>query len=84
VKRAKADINIFGKAGSRDIAVFCRQLSVLLNAGVTIIESITILKGHSDSKKLNGVIDGIHDRLQRGVVLSDAMSEHDEIGRAHV
>ena len=68
-----------GRVNAREIAVFCRQFSVLLNAGVTIVESMSKLKGQTDSKKLNGVIESVHDRLRRGVFLSDAMAEHPDV-----
>lgn len=64
---------------SREIAVFCRQFSVLLNAGVTIVEAMSILKGQTESKKLNGAVDNISDKLRRGVVLSDAMAAHGDV-----
>lgn len=71
--KEKFSLNVFDKVGARDVAVFCRQFSVLLNAGVTIVESMSILKGQTESKKLDAVIDEINGKLRSGVVLSEAM-----------
>ena len=68
-----------GKAGSREIAIFCRQFSVLLNAGVTIVEAISLLKGQTESKKLDSVTDSLGEQLRRGVVLSQAMTAHADV-----
>ena len=67
------------KVGAREIAIFCRQFSVLLNAGVTIIEAISLLKGQTESKKLDAVTDSISEQLRRGTLLSDAMSAHADV-----
>jgi len=72
-------LNFARKVGAREMAVFCRQFSVLLNAGVTIVESIALLKGQTESKRLNRAADNISEQLRRGVVLSEAMSAHDDV-----
>ena len=77
VARLKAGFS--RKVGSREIAVFCRQFSVLLNAGVTIVEAISLLKGQTESKKLDSVADNINEQLRRGIVLSEAMSAHRDV-----
>jgi len=76
-ERLKA--GLFNRVGAREMAVFCRQFSVLLNAGVTIIEAITLLKGQTESKKLDVVTDSLSGQLRRGVVLSDALSAHADV-----
>ena len=72
-------IQLFQKVHANDIAVFCRQLSVLLNAGVTLVEAISILKGQGENHTLNMALEDIHDRLQRGNILSEAMMRHDDV-----
>ena len=74
--REKLNFGLFDKVSSKDIAVFCRQFSVLLNAGVTIVESMSILKGQTESKKLDAVIENMNGQLRSGVVLSGAMESH--------
>lgn len=59
--------------------MFCRQFSVLLNAGVTIIEAIELLKGQTDSKRLDAVITDAGERLRRGSALSEALAAHPDV-----
>ena len=74
--KSKLKAGFSNKAGSREIAVFCRQFSVLLSAGVTIVEAVALLKGQTESARLDIVIDNICEQLRRGIVLSEAMSAH--------
>ena len=77
--RGKLGLEFFNKVGAREIAVFCRQFSVLLNAGVTIVEAMSLLKGQTESKQLDSVTDNISEQLRRGIVLSEAMSSHKDV-----
>lgn len=79
VIREKLKAGLFSRVGAREMAVFCRQFSVLLNAGVTIIEAISLLKGQTESRKLDAVTDSVSGQLRRGVVLSDALSAHSDV-----
>jgi type IV pilus assembly protein PilC len=67
------------KARPRDVAVFCREFSVLLNAGVTIVEAMSLLKSQSENRMLCEVLGDVHELLQRGSVLSQAMESHDGV-----
>ncbi|MDR1439222.1 MAG: type II secretion system F family protein [Clostridiales bacterium] len=78
-KIAGLKLSLFKKARPRDIAVFCRQFSVLLNAGVTIVEAMSILKGQTENRHLGGVLADAHEQLQRGSVLSQAMGMHADV-----
>ena len=47
------DFNIFGKERikSKDLAVFCKQLYAMLKAGVTLVNSLEILRQQTDNKQ---------------------------------
>ncbi|MEI7884569.1 MAG: type II secretion system F family protein [Clostridia bacterium] len=66
--------NFFGKITVKQLAVFCRQFSVLINAGVTIVEAVGILREQMDNKQLQKVLGEMHEELQKGRVLSESMS----------
>ena len=70
--------NFFNKISAKQIAVFCRQFSVLINAGVTIVESIGILRDQMDNKQLQKVLAEMFEELQKGRVLSETMSDFPE------
>ncbi len=76
---ANKDIDIlsaFQKVSTKDIAVFCRQFYTMLNAGVTILSCLDILKQQSESKKLISVVGEVYEGVQCGMTLSESMKAH--------
>ena len=70
---------IFGKVSVKDLAVFCRQFSVMISSGITIVESIGTLSEQVEKKKLKDALDVIHDDMQKGRLLSSSMELYPEI-----
>jgi type IV pilus assembly protein PilC len=72
------DINIGGMLSGikiKDIALFCRQLYTMLNAGVTLVNCLDILKMQTENKKLQGIIGNLHQDVQKGKSFSEALRE---------
>ena len=68
------DINILKKRTSlKDLYLFSRQLSSLLNAGVTVLDSLAILRQQNDNKNMKKVLDSVYDSVQKGNSLSYAI-----------
>ena len=65
------------KIRAQIMAVLCRQLAVLLSAGVTIVESISIIKGQMEDRRLDTALEDIYRRLQQGELLSEAIMRQD-------
>lgn len=66
------------KIKARDLSIFCRQFSTIINAGVSVIESLDILHQQTENNILRNVIEQVQDKVQTGILLSKAMSEHKE------
>lgn len=66
----------FQKVSTKDIAIFCRQFYTMLNAGVTILSGLDILKQQSESKKLKRVVEEVYDGVQCGMTLSESLKLH--------
>jgi type IV pilus assembly protein PilC len=64
------------RISSDTMAVFCRQFSTLIRAGVPIVTCLNILSGQTDNLKLNDSLCEIYDDLRRGVTLSGAMKRY--------
>lgn len=64
---------------SDELALFCRQLATLLNAGVTLLRSLSIVSRQADSKPLHDAIDKIRTDVEEGYSLHDAMAKHPKI-----
>lgn len=83
VKEAKAtglsmNITIPGLDGikTKDLVIFTRQFSTMINAGVPILRSLTILKEQSRSPVLKQVLEQVANDIQAGTNLSDALAKH--------
>ena len=67
------------KVGIKDITDYTRQLSDLLEAGITIAKALDILHGQTQNKRLKKVILDIRDYCVSGNPLSDALSRHPRV-----
>lgn len=63
----------------KDISLFCRQFSVILNAGIPIVEAIGILRDQVEKKKLRDTLEDVHDQLQRGNLFSSTLQAHPKV-----
>ncbi|WP_425448621.1 type II secretion system F family protein [Dethiothermospora halolimnae] len=68
--------DIFNKVKTKDIAIFCRQFYTMLNAGVTIVNCLDILRHQTENKKLRKVIGDVYEDVQKGLTLSEALKKH--------
>jgi len=64
---------------SEDLTLFCRQLTTLLNAGVTLLRSLNILLKQTDSRTLYYTIDSVRMDVEEGRSLRDAALKHPKI-----
>ncbi|MCM8801488.1 MAG: type II secretion system F family protein [Candidatus Omnitrophica bacterium] len=62
-----------------DLTLFCRQLSTLLTAGVTIIKSLEIISQQVASQKLYNVIKDLQKNMETGLSLHEAMAKHPNV-----
>ena len=85
------------KVTVKDKAIFSRQFAVLVNAGVAIVRTLSVLAEQSGNPKFKKALMAISTDVQQGTNLSEAMAKHPEcfdqlyvsmveaeIGRAHV
>ncbi len=68
----------FGKVPTRDVALFSRQLSTVLEAGIPLVRGLRGLAADTGSKALGKAVADIGERLERGENLSDALAAHPE------
>ncbi len=74
---ADAQVNIFAqKVKKKDLAVFCRQFYTMLDAGIGIVKCMDILQKQSENKTLVKSLAEIHEDVQKGTTLSQAMKKH--------
>jgi type IV pilus assembly protein PilC len=61
---------------SWDLVLLCRQLAILLGAGVTILKSLDIISKQVSSRKLYNVIKDLEKNMEAGKSFHEAMSKH--------
>lgn len=64
------------KVKVKDLVIFTRQLSTLVNAGVPLVRSISTLQQQSESKALKEQLESVVKKVEGGAALADALSEH--------
>lgn len=70
-----------GKIGKKkiqpvDIAIFIRQLSTLLNAGIALVQSLSIIGHGHNNPAMGKMIMGIKTRVESGEPLTKALEEY--------
>lgn len=73
------NIQLFSRVKIKDIAIFCRQFYTMLNAGVTIINCLDILRQQTQNKRLRRVIGEIYEDVQKGLTFSEALKNHGNV-----
>lgn len=68
-----SDIKRGVKFKTTEVAFFCRQLSSMLTAGLTLVKSLDILYKEETDKKKKQVLLEIYEDIQKGKALSDAL-----------
>jgi len=68
-----------GRVTGEDLMLFCRQLSTLIGAGVTILMSLNIIAKQVSSKKLYEVIIDLTKNMEAGLSFHEAMAVHPKI-----
>lgn len=73
-KRARA-----GTGTLKKVAVFMRQLSVLVATGTPVVEALQSMERQAKDKQWKAVVESLRGRVEEGVSLSEAMGEQSEV-----
>ena len=78
---AKAEAKVkTGKKGpaapSKNLAIFTRQFSVMIDAGLPLVQCLDILGKQEPDKGFSGVILQVRSDVESGAALADAMKKH--------
>jgi type IV pilus assembly protein PilC len=75
------NVNIPGLSGvrSKDLVIFTRELSTMINAGVPIVRALNVLKEQAESVPLRKVLEGVTEDVQGGKPLSLAIAKYPKV-----
>jgi type IV pilus assembly protein PilC len=68
-----------GKVKSKEIAVFTRQFSVMIDAGLPLVQCLEILAGQQENKLFKDVLTATRGSVEGGSTLSSAMGQHGKV-----
>jgi general secretion pathway protein F len=74
-----------GRVRRREVAIITRELATLLDAGLTVDQSLRLLVNLAESEPMRRLLADILERVQGGSTLADALGQHEEVfSRAYV
>ena len=65
-----------GRVTTRDIVIFTRQFATMINAGLPLVQALTILAEQTENKALKEVTRAVVHDVESGNTLADAFSKH--------
>lgn len=66
----------FGKVKLGHLAVFCRQFSTMVDAGVSLVRCLDVLGRQTQDPKLKKILADLGERIESGETLSRSMQRH--------
>jgi type IV pilus assembly protein PilC len=67
-------LTMISRVRTKDVILFFRMLSSLISSNVTITESIDILHGQTENRKLKKILFEVRMKIEGGIPLSDAFA----------
>src|SRR5499427_3613853 len=68
-----------GKVGTKDIAVFFRQFSVMIDAGLPLVQCLEILAANQENQAFQKTLTGVRTTVEGGATLANAMRQYPNV-----
>src|SRR5271170_5178290 len=68
-----------GGVEAKELAVFTRQFSVMIDAGLPLVQCLEILAAQQENKTFQKIIVGVRASVEGGSTLSNAMKQYDKV-----
>jgi type IV pilus assembly protein PilC len=72
----KVTFKFGGKVNDKEMAIFTRQFSTMIDAGLPLVQCLNILAEQSESKTLRSVTGQVARNVEAGSTLADALRRH--------
>lgn len=81
VANIKKSINLpfINRISMKDVVIFARQFSIMIGAGVAMVQALRILVNQTENQKFKKVIGEIGDEVEGGAPLSDCLAKRPKI-----
>jgi type IV pilus assembly protein PilC len=67
------------KPGLKPVAIFARQMATMIDAGLPLVQSLTILQKQSEHKGLKKILKDIRQNVESGIPFSDALVKYPSV-----
>jgi type IV pilus assembly protein PilC len=64
---------------SKELAVFTRQFSVMIDAGLPLVQCLEILAGQQENKTFQKILTGVRGSVEGGATLSTSMKQYEKV-----
>ncbi len=78
-KGKKTEGGGFGKVKLKDLSIFCRQFSTMIDAGVSLVRALDVLGEQTQNPKLKRILREIQTEVESGQTLSKAMQKYPRV-----
>ncbi len=68
-----------GKVKMSELTTFCRQFSIMIHAGMPVLECLEGLKDQAFSTYFKNILQIVYDDVKSGIVLSQAVEKHQKV-----
>ncbi len=68
-----------GKVKLSELTTFCRQYSIMINSGISLLGGLEILKEQKFSRYFRQLLQVIYEDVKAGMMLSEAMAKHKKV-----
>jgi len=83
VRKKAKEINItipgFGGVTTKDILIFTRQFSVMIDAGLPLVQALDIIGTQADNPAFRKVLLAVKSRVEAGSTFAEALGEHPKV-----
>jgi type IV pilus assembly protein PilC len=63
----------------KELAIFTRQFSVMIDAGLPLVQCLEILAGQQENKTFQKILNSVRVSVEGGATLSAAMKQHEKV-----
>jgi len=69
----------FGGVGTKDLLIFTRQFSVMIDAGLPLVQALDIIGTQNDNPAFRRVLLTIKSKVEAGSTFADALADHPKV-----
>jgi type IV pilus assembly protein PilC len=65
-----------GKVTAKELGIFFRQFSVMIDAGLPLVQCLEILGANQENKAFQGTLNGVRESVEGGATLANSMRQY--------